>query len=341
MNSRKLVFKALRSESTPRPACGPLATHFCAVDAGVSLRDFSTNSDVHVECLLRYYEKYRPDAIWVSADTWVTAEAMGAPVASREGKQLLTGPSRGFIHSYRDLDRIPPPDPHSQGRQPIMLEVLTRIVEALGGEAFIVGCFDQAPFSLACQACGMENFLRKTIEDPDYVRAVLRRCSEYALAYAGAMAACGPDMLSTGDSPAVLLGREKYAALAFPEEKRMFSALKEQTVAMLSLHICGDATSLLRFMAESGADVLEIDHLVNLKSARNIVGDTVALWGNIDPVSVLLQADPKGVRASVRDLVAEVRDLGPCRFVLSSGCTLAPQTPPENLLAFFSEAREW
>ncbi len=222
-----------------------------------------------------------------------------------------------------------------------MLEVLSRIVKALGKEAFVVGCFDQSPFSLACQVCGVENLLIKTIEDPAFVEAVLDKCSEYVLAYAEAMAGCGPDMLSTGDSPAALMGREKYSAFASPAERLVFLALKERTEIFLSLHICGDSTPILGRMAGSGAHVLEIDHPVNLGKAHEIVGDKAALWGNIDPVSVLLQGEPEGIQASVRQLLSEVKDVGCRRFVLSSGCTLAPHTPPENLQAFFAASRRW
>jgi MtaA/CmuA family methyltransferase len=315
--------------------------HFCAADAGVSLQDFSLDPNVHSECLLRYYEKYQPDVIWISADTWVTAQAMGAPVHSPGGNQPLAGPSGGFIHSKHDLDRIPSPDPYSQGRQPVMLEVLARMVEVLGDEVFIVGCFDQSPFSLACQVCGTENLMIKSIEDLDFFDEVLRKCGEYTLAYASAMAVCGPDMLSTGDSPVVMLGKEKYADLALPAEQHVFSALAEKTEAFLSQHICGDTTALLPHMAESGADVLEIDHQVSLKKAHGVVGDKVAFWGNIDPVSVLLQGTPEGIRAAVTNLLSDVESAGCRLFVLSSGCTLAPDTPPENLHAFFSTAREW
>jgi uroporphyrinogen-III decarboxylase len=141
MTSRDLVKKALKGEPAPLPACGPLATFFCAAEAGISLQEFTLNADVQVDCILRYHEKYRPDAVWVSVDTWVTAEAMGAPVFSPLGDQPLTGPPEGFISTTRDLDRIPIPDPNSRGRQPIMLEVLTRVVEALGQDTFVVGCF--------------------------------------------------------------------------------------------------------------------------------------------------------------------------------------------------------
>jgi len=340
MTSRDIVFKSLRGEDTPRPACGPLAVHFCAVDSGVAIHDFTLNSSVHVECIIRYHEKYQPDAVWISSDTWVTAEAMGAKVGFPNNDQPMCGHQEGFIRSTADLDKILEPDPYSQGRQPLLLEALSRVVDVLGKDVFIVGCFDQSPFSLACQVAGMASVLTKLASDPPYLEALMERCLDYSLAYAKAMAACGADMLSTGDSPAGLIGPTHYANIAAPFEKLLFSSLKK-TGKILSLHICGDSTALLKDMVSTGADVLEIDHQVSINKAWEKVDDRVALWGNIDPVSVLLQSSSQKVSSSVRGLISEVKDYGCRKFILSSGCTLAPATPSENLHAFMQESRNW
>jgi MtaA/CmuA family methyltransferase len=219
-----------------------------------------------------------------------------------------------------------------------MLEALSRVAEALGKDVFIVGCFDQSPFSLACQIAGMESVMAKLTEDIPFLEALMEKCLDYSMAYARAMAESGADMLSTGDSPAGLIGPSHYANIVVPFEKRLFSALKK-TGKFLSLHICGDSTALLEDMAETGADVLEIDHQVSVGKAKEKVADQVALWGNIDPVTVLLQGSSREVSSSVRGLISEVKNTGCRKFILSSGCTLAPTTPSANLHAFIRESR--
>ena len=72
-NSKQAVLGALRGEATARVATGPLAVHFCARSAGVSLEQYTMNPRTLADCVLRYYERFRPDAVWISADTWVTA----------------------------------------------------------------------------------------------------------------------------------------------------------------------------------------------------------------------------------------------------------------------------
>jgi MtaA/CmuA family methyltransferase len=316
-----------------------LATFFCAADAAISLREFSLNPDAQVECLLRYHEAYQPDAVWVSTDTWITAEAMGAPVSAPSENQPLGGPQDGFINSVSDLERIPRPDPQSRGRQPLMLEVVSRIVEELGQETFVVGCFDQSPFSLACQAMGMAEIMSKIYEDPPFIDALLHTCLHHALAYGQAMQECGAHMLSTGDSPAGLLGPKLYGSLALPAEQELFRRLDVGGDAFLSLHICGDSMSLLPQMAGCGAHVLEIDHQVQPTDAAKAIGDTVALWGNVDPVEILRNGTQDRVAKEAEALLDAVNRGGLRRFVLGSGCVLAPDTPPANIHAFIKTAR--
>lgn len=338
-NSRELVAGALQGRELPRVPAGPLAVHFCAGLAGYSLGEYTSNPRVLAESILRYYERFRPDAVWVSADTWVSAEAMGAAVGSLSADQPWGGLGPPRVCTAADIDRIPPPEVGSQGRYPLMLEALSRVVSALGGDVCVVACFDQYPFALAAALLGINESMLRAIDDPALVEAVMARGAEYAIAYGRALAAAGADVLSGGDSPAGLLGPALYRRLALPFEREVIAALRA-TGKPVSLHICGNATAILPAMASSGADVLELDHLVDLAAACRLAGPDVALWGNLDPVRVLARGTPEQVEAEARAALAAVKSAGHRRFVLSSGCTLAVETPADNLDALLRIARE-
>jgi uroporphyrinogen-III decarboxylase len=363
MNSKELVCAALMGRATPRVPTGPLAVHFCAGVAGYTLRQYTTEARALAESVIRYYERFKPDAVWVSADTWVSAQAMGASVGAEGDDQPFGGLGPPLVQRARDLERIPPPDPGSQGRWPLMLEACGRIVEALGREAYIVACFDQYPFSLAGALMGIQEVMLKVEDDPPFVRALMERCLEYGLAYARALRATGADMLSGGDSLAGLIGPRAYREVALPFEQRLIAGLKpalpepsgsgagaspagpsrdpirvhtsepEAARKPVSLHVCGNALPILADMASSGADVLEIDQKVEVGRACQAVGSEIALWGNLDPVAVLAHGSVEQVRRAARTVLATVRACGRRRFVLSSGCTLAVETPAANLEA--------
>lgn len=332
-HSKQLIGAALRGEPGTRVPVGPLAVHYCAGVAGFTIREYTTNPKVLAESVVRYYESFKPDAVWLSADTWVSAEAMGVTVGAEDDHQPFAGLGPPLVQSAADIDHLPPPDIGCKGRYPLMIEALSRIVAALGRDAWVVACFDQYPFSLAAALMGVNQIMLKVKDDPPFVTALMERCLEHGIAYGRALAKTGADMLSGGDSTAGLLGPELYRAMAFPFERRLVAASKSATGLPVSLHICGNATPLLKDMAATGADVLEIDHRVDMPEACDIVGREVALWGNLDPVSVLAQGTPLQVEAAARAALAAVQAAGHSRFVLSSGCTLAVETPAENLRA--------
>jgi MtaA/CmuA family methyltransferase len=282
---------------------------------------------------VRYYERFRPDAVWVSADCWVSAEAMGAIVTSMGDDQPFGSCGRPLIQTARDVDRIPAPDPGTQGRYPLMLEALERVVQLLGRDAYVVACFDQYPFSLAAALMGIDTLMLTLNDDRPMVEALMERCLEYGRAYAIALSEAGGDLLSGGDSPAGLIGPRTYRDVALPFERRLIEEIKATTAKPVSLHICGNALPLLADMAGSGAHVLEIDHRVEMAEACRRVGPSVTLWGNLDPVGTLAQGQCGEVRRAAKRAIETVRTSGHRRFVLSSGCTLAMETPFENLEA--------
>jgi uroporphyrinogen decarboxylase len=83
-----------------------------------------------------------------------------------------------------------------------------------------------------------------------------------------------------------------------------------------------------------------LDHAVSIAPACRTVGPDIALWGNLDPIRVLAQGTPESVRQKAVETLQAVKAAGHRRFVLSSGCTLALETPPENLDALIRSSQD-
>jgi len=330
-SSRDLVYRTLHGEPHQHIPSGPLAVHYCAKAAGISLHDYTFNASMLAQSVIRYYDKFRPDAVWISNDTWITAEAMGAAVAFTGEGLPMSGSGQPLINGYADIDKIPPPAPEKQGRLPVMLEALHLVKNAIGRDAFVVGCFDQSPFSLACALMGIEQAMTRAATDWPFIDRLLEVCADYCMAYGAAMADRGVDMLSTGDSPAGLIGADLYRQIALPAEQKVFRGLKDQTDAFLSLHICGNVDHILKDMSRAGADVLELDAKTDLEEACRLVPDHIALWGDLDPVALLEQSEAGRVKTEIERIAAILRHHQRDRFVLSSGCTLTIGTKEENL----------
>lgn len=337
MNSCELVSAALKGMPVPRVPVGPLAVHFCARVAGRTLREYTTDPSLLADSILRYYERFKPDAVWVSADTWVSAEAMGAVTGATDDDQPFAGMGPPVVSTPADIDRIPRPDVSTQGRYPLLLTALSRVVAALKRHAFIVACFDQYPFSLAAALMGIDRLMIKLVDDPPFVHALLEKCSQYCVAYARALSAAGADMLSGGDSPVSLIGPDFYTKFALPAEQSVIRQLRSSSEKPVSLHICGKALPILPFVVASGADVLELE--TALDPTRELLGQTTAVWGNLDPVRLLVEGNPGQVQDEVVRVLKQAQQLKG-GFVLSSGCTLAVNTPFDNVDAMISAARQ-
>jgi uroporphyrinogen decarboxylase len=85
-------------------------------------------------------------------------------------------------------------------------------------------------------------------------------------------------------------------------------------------------------MADIGADALGLDWTVNLGTARALVGDRVALQGNLDPA--ILFAAPEQIAAEVeRSLTAYGAPSSGHGHVFNLGHGISQFTPPESVTA--------
>jgi uroporphyrinogen decarboxylase len=319
------VFEGNRPDRIPViPIVGQAAAKLNGMTMGEELKSSEVLAGSRITCL----ERFHYDGIYISADTWVTAEAMGAPVsysddAPVEGTTPLLG-------DRNKIDQLKSPDPSQDGRMPLLVKAVEIASRRSKDQFAVIGNFDQSPFSLACALRGINQLMMDLYDEPSFVKKLLEICTESVLRYAKAIAAAGAHILNTGDSPVLLVGPENYENFALPYEQIVFDELKSYGIPS-TLHICGDTTRILELMGKSCAQGIEVDSQVALPLARKSLPEDITLIGNIDPVGVMLEARPEKVTESVHHLLDSSFQLG--KFILSTGCALAPDTSPENVHA--------
>lgn len=116
------------------------------------------------------------------------------------------------------------------------------------------------------------------------------RILEQSILFARQQIKEGAQYIGIGDAAASLVSPKFYKELILPAEKRLIDEI-HRNGARAKLHICGNTTALLNLMAESGADIIDIDHMVDLTAAFEKIGEKALLCGNFDPVSILLDGD--------------------------------------------------
>jgi MtaA/CmuA family methyltransferase len=182
---------------------------------------------------------------------------------------------------------------------------------------------------------GVIHLLTDLYDQPDWLTELLETIVEVEIAFARAQVEAGADIIGLGDAVASQISPAMYRRFALPYEQRIFTAVKASG-AVSRLHICGDTSRLLADMVESGAEIIDVDWMVDIQAAAQVFGERAALCGNFDPVAVMLQGTPGQVAGATRDCQAR----GGPRYFSAAGCEIPDGTPPANLLAQTGALRE-
>jgi uroporphyrinogen-III decarboxylase len=186
---------------------------------------------------------------------------------------------------------------------------------------------------------GVQRLLTAMIDQPEELRSAVVRRTPFAISWAEQAAALDAPSVWIGEGMASgsLISAGHYADFVLPCEQLVTGRLRELGVPSV-LHICGRAENLLDDMARSGADCFEIDWQVDLRTAKSRVGSKVSLKGNLH-TSKLAQSTAAEVYEEARCALQAGGPGG--AFILSSGCALGRDTPPENVEAMARAARDF
>ena len=221
-----------------------------------------------------------------------------------------------------------------------------KLVKARVGASVSVHAEIFSPWSQFLELLNYENALMAILDDPGKVHACLERLAEGALALAKLQAICGVDaiLISSAFAGAGLISRQHYEEFVLPYERKIISEIKKTFALPIYTHTCGSIGDRLDLMMQTGTngiDTLDPPPLgtVELAEAKAILTGKTFIKGNIDPVNTLLYGSPEEVRADVQNRLAIGRPGG--GYVLSSACSVAPHTPPENIAMLAVVAEEF
>jgi uroporphyrinogen decarboxylase len=326
MTPKERIQATLRGESCDRPAVTPIFMSWAAGFIGRTYRDYYLDGDVLVASQLAVVRAFHLDQVSAISDPWREASAYGMEFDYPE--HGVGRPRRVLLQSPEDVTRIRP-FPIEQAPRPAQrIESVRKMAQAVGRTHSVLGWLE-GPLALYADLRGVESMFLDLIDKPQMYLDVAEVLIENQIRFARAQVAAGADMLGVGDAVASLVSPAMYRQFVLPFEKRLFDAIHEMGVAV-KLHICGDIKNSVRFMAQTGCDILDVDWMVPLDEARAVVGAEVTLAGNLDPSAILLQGTPRDVANAARRNI----EMGGQRFILQPGCEIPPGTPEANIRAF-------
>jgi uroporphyrinogen decarboxylase len=299
-----------------------------------SFMGLATNPELACEVTLQPLRRFELDAAILFSDILTIPDAMGLGLSFAEGE----GPR--FAHPVRtraDIDRLAVPD--MDGKLRYVMDAVRLIRRELAESVPLIG-FSGSPWTLACymvEGGGSDNFAKVkslALEDPAALHQLLGVVTDSVVAYLSAQRAAGAQALQVFDTWGGVLSPHQYREFSLPYLARIAAELKRGDGA--------DRTPLILFgkgngpyleeLAATGAEGLGVDWTVSLEDARRRTAGTVALQGNLDPVT--LYASPDAIRAEVARAMASYAAAGDgtnTGHVFNLGHGMSPDMDPEHV----------
>ena len=335
MNGKERCLAAIQGRPVDRTPVFPLLMFFAADRFGATYREFAANGHVLAQAQLKARETFDLDAITVCSDAFrVSADLGGEMVYPEDKTPYLAAP---LVRSEADLaraaaarERLGKPEGGAAGRMADRVRALEELLRSAGEECLVLGWIEM-PFAEACNLCGVSEFLMMTYENPILAHQVLEFATDLNVDFARRQLDAGAPMIGAGDAAASLLSPRLFREFALPYERRVCSAIRDAG-GLVKLHICGDTTALLDGMVQSGADLFNVDHLVDFRLARKTYGGAGKCFkGNIDPVADMLMASPQVCAERCRECLRLAEGAS---YMLSAGCEVPAGVADEVFRAF-------
>jgi MtaA/CmuA family methyltransferase len=327
MNSLQRTLDFINGLTVDRPPFHPILMRFAAQYAGVKYRDFCLSPDHKCETNIRCAADFSYDWVNVMSDAYAEAEAYGTRLSYPENNlpQVLAF----AIRDLSDIDKLTVLKVHEHNRLLARVHEIEMYIRLTGQTQFICG-WVEGPFAAYCDIRDVSAACMDLYEEPEKLKLALNIITESALKFITAQVKAGAHCIGIGDAVCSLISPELYHEFIFPLEK----ALVDHTHAMkalVKLHICGNTTAILPDMIKTGADIVDIDHLVtSMGDFVPLLSKKQVVSGNSDPVSVIRDGNRESISLSVQHCFRESRGRG----IISAGCEIPPDTSVENLKAY-------
>ncbi len=251
------------------------------------------NPGYATEVTLQPLARFELDAAILFSDILTVPDAMGLGLYFADGE----GPK--FERPLRDewaIRDLAVPDPSAELRY--VLDAVAEIRRALGGSVPLIG-FSGSPYTLACymvEGGASDDF--RTIKTmlyarPDLLHRILEINAQAVTDYLNAQIEAGAQAVMIFDTWGGNLSHAAYREFSLAYMQRIIAGLKREHAgaripAVVFTKGCGN---WLEDIAAIGCDAVGLDWSVDMAQARALIGDRVALQGNLDPAVLFAPAD--------------------------------------------------
>lgn len=323
---------AVRNNPKKKPM--PVLSYPAIQMTGVNVRELSFSAEAQARGMKLVADRTDALASVSLMDLSVEAECFGSQVRMTEDEvPTVVG---AIVTTPEEAEALQVPAVGS-GRTGIYLDAIAEAKKLITDRPVFAGVI--GPFSLAGRLVDVTEAMILCFEDPDMLRTVLEKCTQFLVDYIRKYKEVGADGVVIAEPLAGMLSPDLAAEFSHPYVKRIVDACQDENFIIV-YHNCGNGTiRMLDGIVGTGCKAYHFGNAIDMRDLMpHMPSDCIAM-GNIDPAGEFLN----GTEQSVYDVTsALLRDCGKYpNFVLSSGCDIPPRTPWKNIDAFFRAAKDY
>ncbi|OGV63640.1 MAG: hypothetical protein A2283_07025 [Lentisphaerae bacterium RIFOXYA12_FULL_48_11] len=331
MTGLERTLEFLKGTKTDRPPFHPIIMRWAAKYAGFKYRDFCTSYPAKCESMIRCADDFDMDWVTVLSDPYAEASAFGIKCEYPEDD--LPKDVSGHLPDMEAVKNLRPFRVMDHARPVNRINEIKEFKKRVGDKYFIVG-WVEGPVAEYADLRGVTNASLDFMDDPVIVGQAMEVITENAMEFITLQVEAGAHCVGIGDAFCSQIGPDLYKELAFEREKRMVDLI-HKLGAKAKLHICGNTHSIMPDMIKTGADIIDVDHLVpSMAEFAGLLGKGQVFSGKSDPVSVIQDGNASLIEQSVRECHEQARG----RCIVSAGCEITPGTTLENMRAYSKAA---
>jgi [methyl-Co(III) methanol-specific corrinoid protein]:coenzyme M methyltransferase len=267
------------------------------------------------------------ESVKVPFDLTVEAGALGAEVdyGAFNTLPVVKNPLFSIPEEFSTVEEF-----SKKGRVPVILEAIRLCRKDYDGRVPVISSL-VGPFTLSTMLFGLERLFFWMLKEQDNYKSVLKKATNLCIGYAQEQFRAGSQVVQIADpsSSRDLISSEQYGTFVAPYHRELCSCLDSPTV----IHICGNITSHLKYIAETGASGISFDYKTDIEEAKKWLKGKMALIGYI-PTSLLREGNPEEVYVYSKECLRAGID------ALNAGCAWSLETPTENIKAMVRSAKE-
>jgi len=331
MNSLQRTQDFINGLTVDRPPFHPILMRFAAKYTGLKYKDFCLNYKDKCETNIKCATDFSYDWVNVMSDPYAEASAYGTKLFYPENN--LPQVTEYLIKEISNIDNLSVIKVKDHIRLKARVDEIREFNRLVGKTQFICG-WVEGPLAAYCDIRDLSAACMDMYEHPEKVKLALNIMTESAVGFITAQVKAGAHCIGIGDAVCSLISPELYQEFIFPLEKALIDHTHSLN-ARVKLHICGNTTAILPYMIKTGADIVDIDHLVSsMSNFIDLFSRKQVPSGNSDPVSIIRD----GTKETILESVIQCYKATNGRGIVSAGCEIPPDTSIDNFSTYCDAA---